>query len=238
MSDDRLSEEFAASDPTRHLMDHDLDRLLPADKLIEGVYARARGNGGWHFLRRWRRAGVITTSVVLVLSGSAAALALLHSPAKDSTHLTCFTSESLHSSASVVSLNAHPLRTCQTLMHWSRISAAGAPAGALCVLSDGSIGGFPPSRKGNECEALGLVTYDGHVATTRGAEFQRAAQNYFATHQCETLATARVEVTRLLARYGVSTWRIRISGSSVPGSCATFAVQARHKIVDIVGVKF
>src|SRR5665213_2594095 len=205
MSDDRLSEEFAASDPTRHLMDHDLDRLLPADKLIEGVYARARGNGGWHFLRRWRRAGVITTSVVLVLSGSAAALALLHSPAKDSTLLTCVTSRSLHSCASVVSLDAHPLRTCQTLMHCSRISAAGAPAGALCVLSDGSIGGFPPSRKGNECEAL---------------------------------ATARVEVTRLLARYGVSTWRIRISGSSVPGSCATFAVQARHKIVDIVGVKF
>jgi hypothetical protein len=238
MSDNHLRDLFESIDPARQVSDDCLDDLLPTDRLLERVSAEMIKRRGWRYVRNWKRVGVITTSVVLVFSGAAVALSLLRSPVQNTTQLTCFSSATQDSSATVVSLSAHPLRTCETLMHWSHQSKGTQPAGVLCILSNGSIGGFPFSQKSDECRALGLSTYSGRVTSPRAAAFQEAAQNYFATHHCQSLSTAHATVDRLLRVHKVVGWHVHVSGSTSPAACATLAVQAKDKIVDIVGIKF
>jgi hypothetical protein len=229
---------FDESDPAHGVTDDDLDELLSTKQLIEGVHARTRKRRARHFPHGWRRAGIIAASAVIVLSGTAAAISLTSAPVTNTTELACFSAATLHSRGSIVSLSARPLRTCGALMHWPTSAAKGVPSGVLCVLSNGSLGGFPTTRKSGECRALGLEPYDGQVLDVPAAAFQEAAENYFAAHHCDTLAKARAEVSRLLARHKVDGWHVLISGSSAMGACATLAVEAEKKTVDIVGVKF
>ena len=238
MSNDYLRNMFEAIDPTRNLTDVALEELLSTDQLLERVHAETTKKSGWPWSRKWGRVGIITTSAVLVLSGTAAAFTLLRSPVQNTTELSCFTSATPGSDATVVSLSTHPLRTCDSQMHWITMPDSSHPNGVLCILSNGSIGGFPPSRKLNECRSLGLATYDGRPRNADSAAFQEAAQSYFATHQCQSLSNARTAVTRLLREHDVSNWHVRVSGSTAPGACATLAVQVSKKTVDIVGIKF
>ncbi len=237
MSDDDLWEAFEASDPTREITDGDLDERLSTDRLLQSVRDEAKSRRVRRFPRKGRRIGLITASAVFVLSGTAAAISLIRSPVANTTELACFSSASLDSKGVVVKLTTDPLSTCDTLMRWPAASAGGA-RGMLCVLSDRSLGGFPRTRKADECEALGLVAYDGHVRDVPVAAFQEAVQHYFEAHHCDTLEAARAEVVRLLNRYGISDWRIRVTGLTGVGSCATLAVEPTKKTVGIVGIKF
>jgi hypothetical protein len=238
VSDDDLWKAFEESDPTRGVSDDDLDELLSTAQLLDRVHDETRRRRVRHFPLRWRRVGIVTTSVVIVLSGTAAALSLISSPTTNTTELACFSAAALHSKTSAVTLDAHPLRTCAALMKWPAPAPKGLPSGVLCVLSNGSLGGFPTTGKANECATIGLEPYDGHVLDVPAAAFQEAAENYFAAHRCATLATARTEVSQLLTRHHVTGWRVRVSGSTSAGACATLAVRAGRKIVAIVGVKF
>ena len=107
----------------------------------------------------------------------------------------------------------------------------------LCVLTDRSLGGFPRTRKADECDALGLVAYDGHVRDVPAAAFQEAGRSNL-RHTTATRSGRRGQVARLLHRYGISDWRIRVTGSTGAGSCATLAVEPTKKTVGIVGIKF
>jgi hypothetical protein len=237
VSDDYLRSLFESADPARHLSNDTLDNLLSTDELVErSLVESARYK--WRSSRKWRRAGIFTLSLALVAGGSAAAVAFLREPVQNTTELTCFASTSQGSNATVVSLTAHPLRTCRVIMHWDAQSKGSHFHGALCVLSNGSIGGYPPDSNPNECEDLGLATYNGRAKDSRAAAFQVAAQNYFAAHQCQSLLVAQEVTFRLLKHYGVTDWNVHVSGSRAPGSCATLAVQARNRKIDIVGINF
>jgi hypothetical protein len=217
--------------------DEDLDERLSTEHLLERIHDEAKQRKLWHFPRKSRRIGLISATAVLVLSGAAAAaISLNSSSVTNTTELACFSKASLHSTGAVVSLDANPVSTCATLMHWPVV--AGRARGVLCVLSAGSLGAFPSTRKEGECQTLGLLDYDGHVRDVPAAAFQEAAQSYFAAHRCEMMRVARVEVAHLLRRFGVSNWRVRVTGSSAPGSCATLAVEPSKKTVLIVGIKF
>jgi hypothetical protein len=237
MSNDDLRKRFESADPARRATDEWLDRSLSTAKIVEFALVDSGRRRRWRFHRKWKRAGIFTASLVLVAGGSVAALTLLREPAQNTTQLTCFATTAQGSNATVVSLTTHPLRTCQSIMHWARLPQPNS-RGALCVLSNGSIGGYPPSLDRNECGALGLATYNGHLQNSRAEAFQMSAQNYFAAHHCQSLIVARHAMVQLLNRFDVAGWSVRVSGSRSPKACATLAVLAKDKAVDIVGIKF
>lgn len=238
MSDDGLIKRFESADPARRVTDEMLDHSLPTDKVLAFVLTDSGRHRRWSLRRRWKRAGIFTASLVLVAGGSVAALTLLREPVQNTTQLTCFAGTAQGSNATVVSLTARPLRTCQSIMHWANLPREPNSHGALCILNNGSIGGYPPSPDNNECRALGLAVYDGRLQNSRAAAFQMSAQDYFAAHQCQSLMTARLAMVRLLHRFHVAGWSVRVSGSRSPKACATLAVLAKDKSVDIVGIKF
>lgn len=238
MSDDDLRKRFESADPARHATDELLDRSLSTAKVIEFALVDSRHRRRWRFHRKWKRAGIFTASLVLVAGGSVAAMTLLREPVQNTTQLTCFATIAQGSNATVVSLTTHPLRTCQNIMHWAKLPQEPKSHGALCILSNGSIAGYPPSPDRNECKALGLATYNGHSQNSRAEAFQMSAQNYFVTHRCQSLIVARHAMERLLNRFDVAGWSVRVSGSRSPKACATLAVLPKDKTIDIVGIKF
>ena len=139
MSDDDLRRMFEENDPSSEVTDADLDELLSTERLLERIHATTERRRMRHFTHGWRRAGIVTASAVIVLSGTAAAISLLNAPATNTVELTCFSAASLHSNASIVSLSDHPLQACDELMHWPAPPVKGGQSGALCVLSNGSL---------------------------------------------------------------------------------------------------
>ena len=239
MKNDPLEKIFDDIDPIKDLSDTDLDSLLPTDSLLERLHRDIEKEPpSWRHRRMWRRTMVISASAVLTLAGAAAAITFLRSPVQDATRLSCFARVSLTSTADVVPYASHPLSICQSLMQWSSVPGSPAPSGSLCVLSNGSLAGFPPSRESHVCTALGLSSFNGRVADLKVAAFEESAQNYLTKHPCMKPAIARGEVKRLLRRYNISGWRVEVSGSKAVSACATLSIQVSVRLVDIVGFVF
>lgn len=239
MKSDPLQKIFDRVDSTRHLSDADLGAMLSTERLLERLNNVVDNEPvGWFRRRIWRRTIVISTTTVLVLAGTAAAISLIRGPVHDSTRLSCFAKLSLTSGADVIAYTSHPLSACQSLMHWPSVPASPSPSGSLCVLINGSLAGFPPSRKGNACAALGLAVFDGHLANLKVAAFEQSTQNYFTQHSCLAPAVARQDVQRQLKKYGISGWRVLISGSKSKAACATLSIQVSSRLIDIVGFVF
>lgn len=239
MKDDPLQKVFDAIDVTRDLSNAELEAMFPTDHLINRLdHAVKVEPVGWFRRRIWRRTIVISTTTTLVLAGTAAAISLIRDPVRDVTRLSCFSKVSLTSNADVIAYTSHPLSACQSLMHWPSVPASPAPSGSLCVLSNGSLAGFPPSRKGQMCSALGLATFDGHIANLKIAAFQQSTQNYFTEHSCMVPTVARQEVQQLLKKYGISGWRTEVIGSMSTAACATLSIQVPSRLVEIVGFVF
>ncbi|MHB8380290.1 MAG: hypothetical protein ACYDB2_10335 [Acidimicrobiales bacterium] len=239
MKDDPLQRIFGDIDPVKDLSDADLDSLLPTESLLDRLHRDIDTEPlSWRHRRMWRRTMVISASTVLALAGAAVAVTFLRAPVQDTTRLSCFARVSLESDANVVAYGSHPLSICQSLMHWPSAPGSPAPSGSLCVLSDGSLAGFPPTRKSNVCAALGLPIFDGHVTDLKVAAFEESAQSYFTERPCMKPAIARSEIQRLLKKYNISGWRVEVSGSKAASACATLSIQVSARLVDIVGFVF
>lgn len=239
MKDDPLQKIFDDIDPFKDLSDTDLDALLPLESLFERLHRDVEKEPpSWRHRRMWRRSMVISASAVLAFAGAAAAITFLRSPVQDTTRLSCFARVSLTPTAVVVPYGSHPLSICQSLMHWPSVPGSPAPTGSLCVLSNGTLAGFPPSRHSHVCTALGLSSFNGRVADLKVAAFEESAQSYFTQHSCMTSAVARSEVQRLLKKYNISGWRVEVSGSKAVLACATLSIHASTRLVDIVGFVF
>jgi len=175
---------------------------------------------------------------VLTLAGTAAAITIWRAPVQDVTHLGCFETVSLATNVDVIGYTSNPLAACGAIMHWPSVPGSSSPHGSLCVLSDGSLAGFPPSRRSNVCGFLGLATYNGHLQNPPVAHFEQAAQNYFTGHPCMVPATARQVILRLLENFKISGWQVRITGSKSTSACATLSIQVKSRIVGLVGFVF
>lgn len=239
MKDDPLQKIFSDIDPAKDLSDDDLDTLFPTERLLDRLHREVDVESpSWRHGRMWRRTVVISASTVLALAGVAAAVTFLRAPVQDTTRLSCFAQASLTSNADVVSYASNPLSICQSLMHWPSVPRSPAPSGSLCVLSNGSLAGFPPSRDSHVCATLGLPIFDGHVADLKVAAFEESAQHYFVEHSCMKPLFARSEIQRLLKKYSISGWRVEVSGSKAVSACATLSVQVSVHLIDIVGFIF
>jgi hypothetical protein len=151
--------------------------------------------------------------------------------------MTCYQSVSLKSTADVISYGNNPLALCAQVMHWQAPREGPHGRGILCILSDGSLGAFPPPSRSEDCAKLGLIAFNGRLASPRVAAFQRAAEDYFfSNHQCDSSQIAKGSMLRLLGKFGVVGWRVEATGSKSRTACATLSFEVGHRPGDIVGI--
>jgi len=235
LNNDPLQNIFDRLDVTKNMSDADLETIMPTERLLERLNNELnRKPVGWFRRKILRRTVVITATTVLVLAGSAAAISLLRGPVRDVTRLSCFAKISLTSGADVITYTSNPLSACQSFMHWPLVPSGSSPNGSLCVLSNGSLAAFPPSRKDQVCADLGLAVFDGHIANLKVAAFEESTQNYFTAHPCMSPSVAREEVQRLLTKYDLTGWHVTVTGKQSTNACATLSIQVSLRLVDIV----
>lgn len=237
MNRDQFEQLFESLDRTRDITDAQIDQLIS----LESLHAIAHASAPRGYVRRlrkraWRRGTVVATVAVLLVGSAAAAITLSRGPVVTVTSMTCYQHDSLRSTGDVVSYDSTPLAFCSQLFHWPALTKSPHDKGSLCLLSNGSIAAFPPSRRFGGCKTLGLEAFNGHVANPEAAKFQLQAQNYFVHHQCETRVTARGAILRLLGTDELTGWRVRLTGSSSPTACATLAIVPSSQEVEIVGM--
>lgn len=189
-----------------------------------------------HVSRSRLRVAAISATAVFALAGTAAAITFWRAPVQDITHMSCYEKVSLHTNVDVITYTSNPLAVCGAIMHWPLVHGSSNPHGSLCVLSEGSLAGFPPSRKPDVCATLGLATFNGRLKSLPVAHFELAAQNYFTAHPCVTLGTARQQMLGLLKEFKISGWQLRIYGSKSTLACATFGLRVKSRTVDLVGI--
>ena len=237
MTHDPFQDFFDAVDPVKDLSDAQLEALHPEANLIDRLRAETRKESVGGFRQKvLRRSVVVTVATVFVLAGTAAAVALLRSPAQVTTSLSCFRTDSLRNGADVIAYSQSSLAACQSLMQWAPVPSSPSPDGSLCVLSNGSLAAFPPSRETQVCSKLGLSDFNGSVKNPAVGAFRRATQQYFLDHRCSAPATALAGIQRLIGQFGITDWHLRMRGSRRLSACATLAIDVKSKTVEIVGI--
>jgi hypothetical protein len=237
MSRESFEVVFRSLDPTKQLTNEQLDSMFSVERLL-GQLSESKRRSRFESMRKrlWRRSVVVSTISVLVVAGVATAITLAQAPVRKVAHMTCYQSVSLKSTADVTPYGSNPLALCAQVMHWQAPNGGAHGDGLLCILSDGSLAAFPPSSGSERCAKLGLVAFNGRLASPRVAAFQRAAEDYFSNLQCDKSQTAKVSMLHLLGKFGVVGWRVEVTGSKSPAACATLAFEVDSKLVDIVGI--
>jgi hypothetical protein len=238
MKHDPLQKYFDAADAAKNVSDANLDQRFPTEDLLARLRNAAVTEPARGFrLRFWHRTTVLSIVAVLAVAGTAAAITFLRSPVADTSMLSCYSQVSLSSHViDEVPLGGHPLSTCGAALHWKRVPESPSPSGSLCILANGSLAGFPPSRRADLCAYLKLPAYDGRLASSHVAEFEQSAINYFGEKSCVAPEIARAEVHRLLVRFNLTNWRVRFTRTSSSKACATLAIEVKSRVVDLVGL--
>lgn len=236
MKRDPLVKAFRTLDPTKKLTDEQLDTMFSVKELLDQLNSPKRLSWFASTRRRvWRRSVVASVIAVLMAGGVATAITLSRSPVRSVAHMACYQSTSLSSIAEVTSYGNNPLSLCAQVMHWPAPRSGVHGRGMLCVLSDGSLAAFPPSSREESCAKLGLVTFNGRLASPHVAAFQQAAESYFVHHQCDSTQDFRLTMLRLLGKFGVVGWHVQTVGSKSANACATLGFDVESKLVDVVG---
>lgn len=238
MKRDPLKDYFEAVDPTKNVTDASLHDRFPTEDMlarvhhaVEGRPARKVRHIGWH------RTTVISIAAVLAATGTAAAISFLRSPVTDTSRFACYSQVSLTPKViEELPMSAHPLGTCEIALHWKQIPDSPAPKGSLCVLLNGTLAGFPPSRRVDVCSSLKLATFSGHSENMRFAEFQKSALNYFGERTCVPPEAARKEIVHLFVKFHLTRWHVRFTRTNSVGACSTLAIQVKDRVVDLVGI--
>jgi len=238
VSADPFKKLFESADPTRGVSSREIDKLIDEAQIFQRLHDRVKD-----ISRKpqphgpWRRVALISTVAVLVLGGAAAAITLLRSPVTNTSQVSCYSQDSVHSKIiSEVPYGPHPLASCQAQLRWKSVPSSPTPAGLLCVLPNGTLGGFPPSKKFQNCSLIGLATFNGKLAYPHVLAFEIAAHTYFEEHACSKVPSAKHEMLALIGKYGLRGWTIHVDGLRAPSACATLAVQPDRHSVDVVGV--
>lgn len=211
---------------------------MPAESVLRRIQDELSSKRlPWLRRRAWRRTAIISTSAILVLAGAAAAITILRSPVSNTSRVSCFSRDSLHSKViDGFSYTSHPLQLCNFELKWKPEKRGATPSGFLCVLSDGSLAGFPPSGSNENCAKLGLAVFNGQLKYPRVLAFENSAEQYFSINQCVSISKAHKHVLLLFGKYGLTGWHIKTGGSNIQGACATFGIQSDARIVEIVGI--
>jgi hypothetical protein len=151
--------------------------------------------------------------------------------------MSCYSQDSVRSKVIVETpFGPHPLASCNAQLHWNSVPSSPKPTGLLCILPNGSLGGFPPSTKFKSCSSMGLVAFSRKISHPDVLAFEEAAHNYFADHVCPDDRTARRAMQDLIRKVGLQDWKVRIHGSTNTIDCATLAIEPSRRRVDIIPV--
>lgn len=238
MKYDPLQRYFEAVNPAKSVTDASLDDRFPTEDMLARLHSAAEDRPARKFRHGlWHRTTVISIVAVLAVTGTAAAISLLRSPVTDTSRLSCYSQVSLTPKViEVLPMSSDPLGACGTALHWKQMSKSSAPKGSLCVLTNGSLAGFPPSRRVDVCSYLKLATFNGRAENIRVAEFEKATMSYFGERACIAPETARREIIHLFAKFDLTHWRVRFTRTSSVRACSTLAIQVKDRVVDLVGI--
>jgi hypothetical protein len=238
VSTDPLKRLFESADTTRGMSERAIDQLVEHTQLLQRAQDGARDVPFWREHQRlWRRAALISSAAVLAVGGAATAITLLRSPVTNTSQMSCYSQDSVHSRViSEMPYSVHPLGACKAQLHWRSVPSSKTSAGLLCVLPDGSLGGFPPSKKYETCTSIGLTAFNGKLKYPHVFAFEKAAHSFFEIHACSNVALARRRMLELIGKYALRGWTVQVSGSKVPTACATFDTQSARRIIDVVAV--
>jgi hypothetical protein len=238
VSPDPFKKLFESADSTREVSTDQIDKLVENSQIVQRVHDRV--NGAPHrrkFHGAWGRVALASTAVVLVLGGAAAAITFLRSPVTNTSQMSCYSQDSLHSKViAEMPYDSTPLASCKSELHWTSVPLSRTPAGLLCVLPNGTVAGFPPSKKYQSCSTIGLAIFNGKLKYPHVLDFQNAAHRYFEGNACPNVQSAKSRILYFIGKYGLRGWTVRTYGSSSPRSCATFGIQSAKRLIDVVGV--
>jgi hypothetical protein len=234
---DPFEKVFQIVDPLLGVNDDQVETLMPAAELFHRIQLEMTTPRSKRIFRTRHRVAVISTVVVLALSGTAAALTFLRSPVRDTSSLACYSQDSLTANLiEAFPYNSKPLEFCRKQMNWKSFGGHKKPHGALCVLLDGTLGAFPSYGERGVCAKLGLSAFNGNLKYPLVSKFETAAANYFSHNQCVTRDMGVARVRALMGRYGLIGWHLHETGSTAAGACATFDFDLANRTVHIVGV--
>lgn len=237
MSADPFKKIFESVDPTRGVSAGEIDKIIDESQIIQRLHERTWVIPRGRSARPWRRAAIISSVMLLVITSAAAAITFLRSPITNTSQMSCYSQDSVHSKViSELPYGPHPLSSCKSEMHWRPVPSSPTPAGLLCVLPNGTLGGFPPSKELRNCSMIGLATFNGKLKYPHVFAFERAVHAYFEDHACPAGAAAEQRMRALIGKFGLAGWVIQVTGSKVPGACATFAIQPSRRRVDLVEI--
>jgi hypothetical protein len=238
MNRDPLQRYFDAANSATNISNVSLDERFPTGELLTRLRREADAIPArkLHF-RFWHRTTVASIAAVLAIAGTAAAITLLRSPVADTSTFSCYSQVSLNPHAiEVFPIAGDPLSVCGTALHWKELPESPSPKGSLCVLANGTLVGFPPSKITDVCTYLKLPTYDGGPENHHVAEFEKAAIVDFDKVPCIAPETARNDVLHLFAEFNLTNWHVRITRNSSGNACATLAIHVKDRRVDLVGI--
>jgi hypothetical protein len=247
VNESEIERIFTAIDPAASLDNGGLDSVFDVDELMKRVNEGIRANVPIKTGRRWRRfrrGFTVPLAILLVASGTAAAVTLLRAPEpiRLSATMACYSQPMKRAQLiEVVDLTTTPVQTCQRALGAAMKSGATAPnftSSELCVTKDDVLRVFPKSHVKNLCDELGYAPYSGKVIVDNEARLALAIRSFLASHQCVSIQVGTADANRYLTSNSLAqSWNVNVINRT-PGArmCATFALDDVHRIVDVVGM--
>jgi hypothetical protein len=234
---DPFEKVFQNIDPLKEFSDDQIETLMPVGNILRRIQVDIETKRRGRFIPTRHRVAVISTVAVLAISGTAAALTLLRSPVRDTSSLACYSQDSLTAKLiEVFPYNSKPLEFCRSEMDWKNLGEGKKSHGAVCVLSNGTLGAFPSNGERGACAKLGLSVFNGKLKYPLVSKFEAAATDFFSHHQCVSRNAGRARVLALMGRYGLIGWHLHETGSGAAGACATFDFDVASRTIHIVGI--
>jgi hypothetical protein len=245
MNEQEIERIFSAIDPAAGLDNDGLDSVFDADALMRRVTVGIRSDVPIKTGRRWRRfrrGFTVPLALLLVASGTAAAVSLLRSPEpiRLSALMDCYSQPMKRASViDVVELTTTPGQTCVHVLRAALNNGAAMPSfapPALCVSNDDLLRVFPTTHVKNFCNTLGFAPYSGKVIVDHVARLMLAAHAFNASHQCASVQVATADANKLLSANSLArSWNVHVDNRAAP-TCATLAVDDVHRILDVVPI--
>jgi hypothetical protein len=247
VNEQEIERVFRAIDPAASLDDGGLDSVFDVNELLSRINEGIRANVPIKTGRRWRRfrrGFTVPLVLLLIASGTAAAVSLLRSPEpiRLSATMACYSQPFKRAQLiEVVDLTTTPGKTCQRLLRASVRSGTPEPNFAspeLCVSNDDVLRVFPVIHAKNLCDSLGFAPYSGKIIVDSVTRLTMAVTAFMASHECVSIQVGIADANQLLTTNALAqSWNVTVVNRTpnVP-SCATFAVVQAHKMLDVVGV--
>jgi hypothetical protein len=245
VNEQEIERIFTAIDPAAGLDNAGLDSVFDVEALMRRVTDDNRANVPIKVGRRWRRfrrGFTVPLALLLIASGTAAAVSLLRSPEpiRISGSMSCYSQPMKHPQLiDAINLTTTPGHTCEVAMRAATKRGTTVPnftPPELCVSNDNVLRVFPTTHVKNFCNTLGYAPYSGKILVDRVARLMLAVVAFNSSNRCASIQVATADANGLLAKYSLArSWNVNVINRAPP-VCSTLAVDDVHRIVDVVPI--